>query len=449
MISASGDPAAYSVARACLLALLVAAPLAFGAVDVWMWAGIVVLAVALLLCWATGCLRERTVSIVWTPLYIPVFLFMALGAAQLLFHRTLNAASSRDAMLTIAADVLILFLAANLFAAAPRQTWDRLGWTVAMYAMTLALFAVLQFLSGSRHIYWTISTPADAYIFGPYVSHNNYAGLMEMLIPLSTGFLMSQRSHRGRYLLGFAVLLAIASLVISGSRGGITAMVVEMAIFAGLIQRANGYIRRMAVPMVALVAAAIISAVWIMPTSALERFQRVARAPEVEYGVRNSMSRDAVHIARDHPLIGTGLGSFRSVYPIYQSVPTNFIIDYAHNDYAQALAETGLAGASVLLSALVLFFAGLYRLLRMPLKSTGAWIRASAGIGCCGLLVHCWLDFNLHIPANAAWFAFLVGITQCSLTSPEYCQEKWRFAYRACSSDPETSSAILAGRLAS
>jgi hypothetical protein len=36
---------------------------------------------------------------------------------------------------------------------------------------------------------------------------------------------------------------------------------------------------------------------------------------------------------------------------------------------------------------------------------TGNWLHLGAAIGVCGLLVHSFSDFNLHIPANAAWFA--------------------------------------------
>jgi len=44
----------------------------------------------------------------------------------------------------------------------------------------------------------------------------------------------------------------------------------------------------------------------------------------------------------------------------------------------------------------------------------GPWpldpLRLGAALGCIGLLVHSLVDFNLHIPANAAWFAFCAGL---------------------------------------
>ena len=46
-----------------------------------------------------------------------------------------------------------------------------------------------------------------------------------------------------------------------------------------------------------------------------------------------------------------------------------------------------------------------------------------AAVGCCGLLVHSFFDFNLHIPANAAWFAVLAGMATTQERSPN--RERW------------------------
>jgi O-antigen ligase len=85
-------------------------------------------------------------------------------------------------------------------------------------------------------------------------------------------------------------------------------------------------------------------------------------------------------------------------------------VDYAHNDYAEAVAETGLAGATLIFTALALFFHLSFRNCGRRLSSGDTLIGMGAAVGCCGLLVHTLFDFNLHIPANAAWFAVLAGI---------------------------------------
>jgi hypothetical protein len=34
----------------------------------------------------------------------------------------------------------------------------------------------------------------------------------------------------------------------------------------------------------------------------------------------------------------------------------------------------------------------------------------AAALGCCGVLIHSFANFNLHIPANAAWFVVCAAV---------------------------------------
>jgi hypothetical protein len=48
---------------------------------------------------------------------------------------------------------------------------------------------------------------------------------------------------------------------------------------------------------------------------------------------------------------------------------------------------------------------------RLPVHPPGRArkIQAGAGLDCCGLLVDSFVYLNLDVPANAAWFSFLLG----------------------------------------
>jgi hypothetical protein len=74
-------------------------------------------------------------------------------------------------------------------------------------------------------------------------------------------------------------------------------------------------------------------------------------------------------------------------------------------------------GALLILSALALFLRLAFRDWGRPFRSHAGWIRTGTAIGCCGMLVHSLGDFNLHIPANAAWFAVLAGIATTARAS--------------------------------
>jgi O-antigen ligase len=92
------------------------------------------------------------------------------------------------------------------------------------------------------------------------------------------------------------------------------------------------------------------------------------------------------------------------VFPPYDSVYDGKIVNHAHNDYLEALAETGLVGGLC-----CIWFLGV--VLRDSLKglaelesSFGSVLNLSGLIACTGILVHSLVDFNLHIPANALLF---------------------------------------------
>jgi O-antigen ligase len=165
------------------------------------------------------------------------------------------------------------------------------------------------------------------------------------------------------------------------------------------------------------VVAAAVLFFWMDPGHISKRLATIANIPykpEVTLAERMFVSQDSMHIFADYPWLGTGLGSFEVIYPRYQSFATDLMWDHAHNDYAEVLAETGIVGAALILVALGLFFRLAFRDLRQRLQHEVGWIHLGATLGCCGLLVHSFGDFNFHIPANAAWFAVCAAIASQS-----------------------------------
>jgi O-antigen ligase len=405
----------FSRARTLLFATLLASPFAIGAVEAWAWGAIYVLSLAGLALWAIGSVRRGAVRITWSPLYVPAALFLLLGVVQYAGHLTLNPFETREALIKLATDAILFFLAGQLFGGASTKVWRRFGFVVTAYAFLMGLFAILQFFSSQGMIFWLIKSRGR--VFGPYVNHNDFAGLMEMLIPIAAAYVLSRtEDDQHRVLLVFAVCVAVGSLLLSASRGGFVAFVGEVLIFAWILWKRlqDGNSRRQLLAVILGLVAATAFFFWIAPekvTSRLGSVGNVVNAPEATYGDRMHVAFDSLLIFHDHPVLGTGLGSFGSIFPAYQSFPTNQLYPYAHNDYAQALAETGVLGGLVIVASLILFFRLAFSNLRQRLEQEAGWIRLGAGLAVCGLLIHSLVDFNLHIPANAAWFAVCAGIS--------------------------------------
>ena len=154
--------------------------------------------------------------------------------------------------------------------------------------------------------------------------------------------------------------------------------------------------------------------VWLAGGALLERMGSIGDLAANQ--MRIDIARDSWRMFTERPLLGWGLGTFPVVYPKYQSFFSEFLVNQAHNDYAQMLVETGVAGmVATLWYLVVLFRVGLRKIGKPPLNDWPAISTLAALTGCVGLLVHSFFDFNLHVTANAALFFFLGGVAVASL----------------------------------
>lgn len=407
---------AFVAARALLGLTLLAAPLAFGAVEPWAWTLLVLLALLELLLWGVGCIQNGSLKVIWSPIYWPAFLFLLFVAAQYCLHLTADSIGTRESLLKLFADLVFLFLAGQFWGTASEPVRRRMGLVVAIYAFALSCFAILQFFSSHGLIYWSVRSLGRT--FGPYVNRDHYAGLMEMLIPFGVVDLLSRpRRDPLGILLGVLVLLPIASVLLSGSRGGMVALIVEILVLVS-VMLAGGprhARRRLTGKLVAGIVVAAFVFFWMDAGGAWLQLKIAFEVPyssqaQLTFADRKAASLDCLRIFRDHPWLGTGLGSFDSVFPRYQSFATGYNWTPAHNDYAQMLAETGLVGGLVTLWALAVFLFRAFGSLRQHLERPSGWIQVGAALGCCGILVHSFVDFNLRIPANAAWFSVCAAL---------------------------------------
>lgn len=406
-------PRAYSAGRVLLLLILCAAPMPFGAVYTWAWASLTVATLLTLGLWNLGTLQRAKLALGVSPLYAPIVLFLIVGLLQLRFHLTLTPVATRESLLKTATYAVIFFLAIQLFNRVPGEIWRKLGLAVLIFAFVFSFLSILQFFWNSSRIIW-VSHELAGVPFGSYVDRDHYAGLMELLIPLSAGYVLSRPRHDPlNGLLWLGVLIPMVSLLLTGSRGGFIAMIVEILVLVGMMMgwnRVPGRRTRVAATGASLVAAAALF-FWLAPSFIMNKIGTVnSYVPEAKEGSRLILWRNALEILRDHPLAGAGMGSFETVYPTYQTEPINLVFDHAHNDYVETLAETGFLGGALLAVGLLFFILITVKNLSAGLGSEQSWIQLGAAVACYGMLVHSFVDFNLHIPANAAWFAFCAGL---------------------------------------
>jgi O-antigen ligase len=181
------------------------------------------------------------------------------------------------------------------------------------------------------------------------------------------------------------------------------AVVVETVLLAILWMRRFSP-RRSAAVFVAFCLVTALFLAWIAPQELGNRMT------DIHDPARWLIHRDALRMFAAHPFLGSGLGTFATTFPRYRVFYDGFVINHAHDDYLELLLETGLAG----FAAAVWFILPLYREgirnFRVARYVPAATMSVAALAGCSGLLAHSFVDFNLHIPANAALFYVLCAV---------------------------------------
>jgi len=384
------------------------AVLAFGAVDEWSTFTFEAGAAALFLIWAGKQLVSRQVKISKNSLYLPTLLFFGLILAQIALRRSAYGYVTKYEALQYAAYGIVLLIAAECVRAEDTRRIFALAMIV--FGTLYAFFALAQELTSNGKIFWIHSPRFHGTIYGSYVNRDHYAGLMEMLVPIPLVLAVGHVLKGGkRALVGFCAVLMATTIFLSGSRGGMIAFVLETVLFAALT-----FGRRRS-PRAALGSVAVCVLILAFLTF-LGKVQVLGRLGDLGPDIRLDMAKDSLRMFYHRPVLGWGLGTFPTVYPRYRSFYSNLFINEAHNDYAQLLVEAGLLGFGLMLWFLVQVYRhGLPTSRRWEFKWDGA-LSLAALLGCTGILVHSFVDFNLQIPANAALFYALCALAASELS---------------------------------
>lgn len=336
--------------------------------------------------------------------------------------------------------ILITCFAAFFFAylvSQDRSRKRRLIFALVALGAAEAFYGLAQYLMNVQTIFWYTKKYDLEEATGTYINRNHFAGFLEMVLPFAVCLAMYEgekllarrknRAGRAKKLtsdvktqavilwLVVAVVL-MAAIVFSRSRMGILAASASLLVVFGLkmLQR-----KRTTLPATlgaAFVTLSLCLAVWIGVRPALSRFQGIGQEFSGDES-RLSMWPGTLKIIADHPMVGTGLGTFPVVYTTVQTTFLTQFVNHAHNDYLEISSDLGIP-AALLLFASIVFVLG--RALKSFLHGEGKF-GAAVSLACAGsilaILLHSFTDFNLHIPGNAILFAVILGIALASSSS--------------------------------
>ena len=401
-----------------LLTLFLFAPLPFGSVFPWAQAAIEGTVAVLVGLWLARLVVSGEVTIPRSPLLGPALVMAGLVALQIRRPggTVSPAATTESARLALAYLGLLLVLGHHLVTRARivRVLAVLVGWGVA-----LALLGRVNQARRQAGFGWWIKDRQDdlARLTSTFINPNHQAFYFTVLLFLALGLLLGLRRFRrpsGSETGGFgwpapvplvclvgAVLVLGGALLLTLSRGGLLAAAAGLLVVGACLRRDRGPQLSRAWLGGLLLAGLIGYASIVGLGPILGRGLGTLAEPIGDF--RWPLGGATLRTVAEAPWLGLGLGAFQDAFAPHRPlvIPQRFVIDYAHNDYLQLLAETGVAGLAVL--AWALWALGRFVLRRWS-ERRDPFVRGVTigGLGAlAAVLVHSALDFSLHLPANA------------------------------------------------
>ena len=331
---------------------------------------------------------------------------------------------ARPDIYSVLAGLIVYFFVACLLTDAKRRMW--LLFFLLALALVHVLIGAIQFRGGNNFMPISFLQRYDygRRASGFYVCPNHLAGLLEVLGVFGLSIVCWSRWPTwAKLLVAYAAGVCYLGIALTGSRGGYLSTATSLVVFGALslmILRHTSTRLFWTFGGLALIAAAIIgvTSVFLIHKSdyLISRTQNMFDTADV----RVELWHAAVDQWKLRPWLGTGSGTYLYYGRMFRTERMQQDPIEVHNDYLHLLAEYGLAGGVLFALFLAAHLHNGWRnfqrlgpkrvAIAHHLLSNSLALYLGAIGAVAAYMVHSFLDFNLHIPANVLLLAFVFGV---------------------------------------
>lgn len=379
-------------------------------------------AVLLTLLWVGWLLRSPEASWTGSPIHLPVGLFVCYAFIRYFSSPVEYEARQELFLIGVCA---LLYLVAATYSYRPV---DRSFFLVAL--MILALFESgygmwQAFTNSSSVFFWERPDLYHGRASGTFIYPNQFASFLEMVLGLVLAravyvrreSLLTERAVLLKVGTLYVVLMVVVALVLTRTRASWLSATLGIVIFALMGEwRPRVSWPRLALVFLVLVVAGVAVLQLDSVRLRLERTFQMSQKGNLAVsdrtlGGRTYMWKGTWQMIQEHPWFGTGVGSWQWIFQKYKDPRLATHPEYAHNDILNLASDYGVIGLLLGGWICVAFF----RHARAAMKGAQFPEKMAFALGALvsisTLLIHCWFDFSLHIPVNAALFACILGMT--------------------------------------
>ncbi len=403
-----------------ILAILVFGPIATGAVRPLEMLVIQGLTMGVAALWIARFWLRPNYRLLWPPICWLVLAFT--GYAIIRYQQAELEYVARGELLKIVIYAFLFFAILNNLHR--QESTQLIAFVVIFLGMAISIYAIYQFFTKSAFVWgiWLFEKPPQ-YLgrgSGTFICPNNFAGFLEMIVPLGLALTLAGRSKPTiKVFVGYASVVMLVGIGVSLSRGGwIATGAALLVLFVILVLSRNSRL-----PAVVFLALLVGAGLFFFKHTyqPQKRWQQMFRESGNVDDIRFHLWKPAVQIWQNHFWWGGGPAHFDYLFPSVRPEVVQMRPGRAHNDYLNTLADWGLVGAVLVASAWGLLYWGAFKTWKFVRRANDLAAKPSnrsalvlgAAVGLLAILFHSALDFNMHIPANAilavALMAMLTG----------------------------------------
>jgi len=436
------------LAYAGLLLLLVLAPLPLGSNREWSWSLAAAAAASLTVIWLLSQLAPTQPlnahlpkwvavlfgaacgwivlqAVTWTPAawHHPLWSMTADALQTDLAGRVSLAAEDAWTALMRLLSYALVFVLALQFGRDRKRAQAMLGW-LTLAGLVYGVFGLVTYWGG-YHPEWLFGDRGLAHdVRSSFINRNHFATWQGLAILCAIAWFyhrmvktevqpyavpMNREDEFEAFILKAwkpltALLLMVAALILTHSRGGFVATLAATIVLLSLLDRRGRKGR--AKSRILVVAALAVAGISFFLTSEvlLDRINRTDITTEERMAVYGNITR----AIEDNPVLGFGYGTFADTFRLYDRNESAVHYDRAHNTWLENAFELGLPAALALFLALGGLAVTCWRAVRRRHRD---WVFPATGAAASVLVgIHAMVDFSLQLPAVAMLYAAILGV---------------------------------------